>query len=153
MLDETRTKIEALFPRYPQRRGALLPAIYLVQEENGWVSQEQARELAELVRIHPVEVWEVLTFYNMFYTEPQGRHHAYVCTSLSCSLRGSRELLRKIESHLDVRCGKTTNDGRITLGHEECLGSCATAPMMRVDGEYHENLEFERVTEILDGLE
>jgi len=150
---ETREKIEALFERYPKKRGALLPAIYVLQEERGYVDPEQARELAELFELAPVEVWEVLSFYNMFYTEPQGRHHVYVCTNLSCSLRGGRTLLKQIEGHLGIRVGQTTPDGRITLGHEECLGSCGTAPMMRVDGHYHEDLVLDEAKRIIDGLE
>jgi NADH-quinone oxidoreductase subunit E len=150
---ETRARIEALLPRYPKRRGALLPAIHLVQAEQGFVDEAQARELAELFEIAPVEVWEVLSFYNMFYTEPQGRHHAYVCTNLPCSLRGGRSLLHELESHLGIRAGETTPDGRITLGHEECLGSCGTAPVMRVDATYHENLDAQTARRILDALE
>lgn len=153
MRPKTREKIEALFERYPQKRGALLPGLYLVQEENGYVSPEQAEQVAGLFEIEPVDVYEVLTFYNMFYTEPQGRHHVYLCTNLSCSLRGGRSLLRQIEGHLGVRAGQTTADGRVTLGHEECLGSCGTAPMMRVDGVYHENLDPESAMSIIDALE
>ena len=153
MSPETRAKIESLFERYPQKRGALLPAIYLVQAEKGHVDADAARELAALFELAPVEVWEVLSFYNMFYTEPQGRHHVYVCTNLPCSLRGARTLLKGIEAHLDVHGGGTTKDGRITLGHEECLGSCGTAPMMRVDGRYHENLDLEAARRIVDELE
>ena len=150
---ETRQKIEELFPRYPQKRGALLPAIYLVQAETGWVSPDAARELADIFDIKPVEVWEVLTFYNMFYTSPQGRHHVYVCTNLPCSLRGARSMLKGIEAHLGVRCGQTTDDGRVTLGHEECLGSCGTAPVMRVDDRYHEGLDLEAAKRLVDELE
>ena len=153
MSPETRAKIESLFERYPQKRGALLPAIYLVQAEKGHVDSDAARELAALFELAPVEVWEVLSFYNMFYTEPQGRHHVYVCTNLPCSLRGARTLLKELESHLGVHGGGTTKDGRITLGHEECLGSCGTAPMMRVDGRYHENLDTEAARRIVDELE
>ncbi|MFQ5514159.1 MAG: NADH-quinone oxidoreductase subunit NuoE [Myxococcota bacterium] len=153
MRPETREKIEELFPRYPQKRGALLPAIYLVQEERGYVDVGAARELAELFELKPVDVWEVLSFYNMFYTEPQGRHHVHVCTNLPCSLRGARSLLKGLEAHLGIRCGQTTSDGRITLGHEECLGSCGTAPVARVDGEYHEGLDLETARRLLDALE
>ena len=153
MTPETSQRIEALFERYPEKRGALLPALYLVQAEEGWVDADQAREVADLFGLRPVEVWEVLTFYNMFYTTPQGRHHVYVCTNLSCSLRGGRTLLRLAESHLGIRAGQTTRDGRITLGHEECLGSCGTAPMMRVDGRYHEDLDAESMKRLLDTLE
>ncbi len=153
MQPATRRKIEALFDRYPQRRGALLPAIYLVQEEKGHVDTDAARELAELFELEPVEVWEVLSFYNMFYTEPQGRHHVYVCTNLPCSLRGARSLLAGLEAHLGIRAGQTTADGRVTLGHEECLGSCGTAPAMRVDGEYCENLDLATARRLIDVLE
>ncbi|HTO68716.1 MAG TPA: NADH-quinone oxidoreductase subunit NuoE [Myxococcota bacterium] len=153
MTPETRARIEALFERYPEKRGALLPAIYLVQAEKGWVDAAATRELAELFELEPVQVHEVLSFYNMFYTEPQGRHHVYVCTNVPCSLRGARSLLRGLEAYLGVHAGETTRDGRITLGHEECLGSCGTAPVLRVDGAYHENVDFADARRIVDGLE
>jgi NADH-quinone oxidoreductase E subunit len=150
---ETREQIEALFERYPARRGALLPAIYVAQAEKGYVDAETARELAKLFELEPVEVFEVLSFYNMFYTEPQGRHHVYVCTNVPCSLRGARSLLRGLEAYLGVHAGETTRDGRITLGHEECLGSCGTAPVLRIDGAYHENVDFADARRIVDALE
>ena len=151
--EETRSAIDGEIARYPRKRGALLPALHLVQAEHGHVSPEAARELAEIFEILPVDVMEVISFYNMFYDRPQGRHHVYVCTNLPCSLRGARGLLRKLESHLGIEAGETTEDGRITLGHEECLGACGYAPMMRVDGTYHEDLDEARAKEILDALE
>ncbi|MCP4005970.1 MAG: NAD(P)H-dependent oxidoreductase subunit E [bacterium] len=153
MQPATRKKIEALFERYPEKRGALIPALYLVQAENGYVDAPAARDVAELFEIKPVDVWEVLTFYNMFYTRPQGRHHVNVCTNLSCSLRGGRGLMRAIEAHLGVHAGETTKDGRITLGHEECLGSCGTAPVMQVDGRYCEELDEVEAKRIIDELD
>ena len=89
----------------------------------------------------------------MFHTQRQGRHHVYVCTNLPCSLRAARGMLKGLESHLGIRSGQTTPDGRITLGHEECLGSCGTAPVIRVDGEYREGLDLEQARAIVDGLE
>ena len=151
--DELLAAIEAACTPYPQKRGGLLPALHLVQQEHVWVSRELALELAEIFGIHPVEVMEIVTFYNMFYDEPQGRHHAYVCTSLSCSLRGSRSLLRQLEAHLAIEAGQTTPDGRITLGHEECLGACGVAPMMRIDQTYHEDLDVEKAKQFLDALD
>jgi NADH-quinone oxidoreductase subunit E len=149
---ETRVAIEREIAKYPKKRGALLPALHLVQAEQGFVSAEQTRELAAIFEIRPVEVMEVISFYNMFYDRPQGRHHVYVCTNLPCSLRGARQLLAALEHHLGVKPGETTKDGRITLGHEECLGACAYAPMMRVDETYHENLDLAKAKQILDGL-
>ena len=148
----TRAAIEREIAKYPTKRGALLPALHLVQAERGWISPEQARALAEIFEIRPIEVLEVVSFYNMFYDRPQGRHHVYVCTNLPCSLRGARQLLGALEQHLGVKAGETTKDGRITLGHEECLGACAYAPMLRADETYHENLDVASAKRILDGL-
>ena len=150
---DTRAKIDAEITKYPQPRGALLPALHAVQDEHGYLSPEATRELAEIFEIHPVEVFEVVSFYNMFYDAPQPRHHVYVCTNLPCSLRGARTLLRQLESHLGVATGEPTADGRVVLGHEECLGACAYAPMMRVDGRYHEDLDVEKAKSILDALD
>ena len=150
--EETRAKIEAEIAKYPERRGGLLPALHLVQKETGWISLETAQELAGIFGIKPVDVMEVVSFYSMFYDRPQGRHHVHVCTNLPCSLRGSRDLLRGLEAHLGVEAGETTRDGRITLGHEECLGACGYSPMMRVDETYHEDLDLASAREIVDGL-
>jgi NADH-quinone oxidoreductase subunit E len=152
LASETRTRIDAEIAKYPRKRGALLPALHLVQAERGWISPEQAAELARIFEIRPVEVMEVVSFYNMFHDRPQGRHHVYVCTNLPCSLRGARTLLAELEAHLGVKAGETTRDGRVTLGHEECLGACAYAPMLRVDDVYHENLDAAQAREIVDGL-
>jgi NADH-quinone oxidoreductase subunit E len=149
---ETRAEIDAAIARYPHKRGALLPALHLVQKQLGHVAPETAAEVAEIFGLRPVEVLEVVSFYNMFYDRPQGRHHVYVCTNLPCSLRGARRLVRALEQHLGVHAGETTRDGRITLGHEECLGACAYAPMMRVDETYHEDLDVEKAKRILDAL-
>lgn len=151
--DETRARIEREMAKFPRKRGALLPALHLVQAERGWISPDTARALAELFEIRPVEVMEVVSFYNMFHARPTGRHEVRVCTNLPCSLRGARGLLRSLEAHLGVEAGETTDDGRITLGHEECLGACGYAPMMRVDETYHEGLDEARAKEILDALE
>ena len=151
--DETRAKIDAAIVKYLKPRGALLPALHLVQEEHGHVSSESAAELAEIFGLRPIEVMEVVSFYNMFYDEPQPRHHVHVCTNLSCSLRGGRILLRQLEEHLGIEAGEATPDGRLALGHEECLGACAYAPMIRVDDEYHEDLDLEKAKKILDSLE
>ncbi len=150
---DARSAIDAEIRKYPQRRGALLPALHIVQQELGHVAPETARELAEIFEIKPVDVMEVISFYNLFYAGPQGRHHVHVCTNLPCSLRGARGLMRQLEAHLGIDAGETTKDGRITLGHEECLGACAYAPMMRIDETYHENLDLEEAKRILDELE
>jgi len=151
--EETRARIAAEIPRFPEKRGALLPALHLVQDELGYIASETATELAEIFDLHPVEVMEVVSFYNMFYDAPQAKHHVAVCTNLPCSLRGGRGLLRQLEAHLGVKAGEATADGRVHLGHEECLGACAYAPTMRIDDRYHEDLDAEEAKRILDALE
>jgi NADH-quinone oxidoreductase subunit E len=149
---ETRARIDAEIAKYPRKRGALLSALHLVQKERGYIAPETAAELACLFELHPIEVMEVVSFYNMFHDRPQGRHQVRVCTNLPCSLRGARELLRELERHLGIEAGETSADGRITLGHEECLGACAWAPMLRVDDVYHEDLDAAKAKQILDAL-
>ena len=151
--EEARTRIDAEIEKYPSRRGALLPALHVVQEEHGHISPDLARELAELFEIRAVEVLEVVSFYNMYYTTPQPRHHVYVCTNLPCSLRGARMLYKQLGAHLEIDEHGNTADGRIHLGHEECLGACAYAPMMRVDDRYCEDLDLEQAKRVLDELE
>ena len=151
--DDLRGRIDDEIARFPERRGGLLGALHLVQEEQRCVSLEAARELAEIFGIFPVEVQELVTFYNMFHEAPRGRHEVNVCTNLSCALRGAVTLLRELESHLDAKAGETTSDGRIYLGREECLGACANAPMIRIGDRYHEDLDFEGARAILDALD
>jgi NADH-quinone oxidoreductase subunit E len=148
-----REKIAAEIAKYPVPRGALLPALHVVHAEHGFVSGECARELAQIFGIRPFEVLEVVSFYNMFFSTPQPRHQVRVCTNLPCSLRGGRELLHRLEAHLSVGPDGRTADGRIRIGHEECLGACAYAPMMRVDSRYHEDLDVESAKRILDALD
>jgi NADH-quinone oxidoreductase subunit E len=151
--EATRSAVTELMTRFPEKRGALLPALHLVQHELGHVAPEAARELADLFDLHPVEVLELLRFYDLFHDTPQARHDVGVCTNLSCSLRGSRELLRQLEEHLGVTAGTATQDGRIQLRRAECLGACAFAPMMRIDDRYHEDLDAESARDLLDALE
>jgi NADH-quinone oxidoreductase subunit E len=149
---EARTRIEAEIQKYPRKRGALLPALHIVQDEHGHLNGDTAREIAEIFEILPVEVMEVVSFYNMFYATPQPRHHIYVCTNLPCSLRGARALLHSLEKHLNVDEAGNTADGRIHLGHEECLGACAYAPMLRIDATYHEDLDVAKAKALVDAL-
>ena len=150
---ESRARIEREMEKFPKKRGALLAALHIAQEEHGWISPALAKSLAALFEIQPIEVMEVVSFYNMFYDRPQGRHHVYVCTNLPCSLRGARKLAHELAHHLRVDEHGNTRDGRIHLGHEECLGACAYAPMMRVDDRYCEDLDLEQARRIVDALE
>jgi NADH-quinone oxidoreductase E subunit len=147
-----RKEILAFTKRYPQKRAALLPALHIVQREQGWISTEAMEEVAEILEIRPVEVMEAVSFYTMFNKKPIGRYHIQVCRNISCSLLGVRQLTRQITERLGINVGETTSDGRFTLSEVECLGSCGTAPMFQLNEDYHENLTEARVDEILRSL-
>jgi len=127
-------RICAEFPKYPEKRAVLLTALHFVQEEcGGWVPNDVVPELAHLLEIPVIDVWEVISFYSMFHAEPVGRYHVQVCTNLPCCLRGARGVVRAFERVLDLRPGERTADGMFSLAEVECLGSCGTAPVLQVN--------------------
>ena len=131
-----------ILSRYPERRAALLPTLWLAQREFGWLSQPVQEYVAELMEIPVSWVSSVVSFYTMYWTEPKGRHHLQVCVNLSCALRGSDKLCAVIERRLGLKPGERTADGRFSFEHVECLASCGTAPVMQVNnGDYHEGLD------------
>lgn len=145
-------RIEELKKRYQHPQAVLLEALWMWQEEHGWISEEGMKYIAGKVGVPYHHVYGVVTFYTMYNRTPVGRHKIEVCTNVSCMLRGSERIVRHIESSLDVSVGGTTTDKRFTLVEAECLGSCGTAPMMQVGDEYYENLDEKKVEKILGAL-
>jgi len=136
---ELTDRICAEFPKYPEKRAVLLTALHFVQEASGgWVPNDVVPELARLLEIPVIDVWEVISFYSMFHAEPVGRYHLQVCTNLPCCLRGARAVVRAVERVLDIRPGERTEDGMFSLGEIECLGSCGTAPVLQVNNRRYE---------------
>ena len=125
------------------------------QDQNGgWLSPDLINAVANYMDLPPVWANEVVSFYSMFDTRPVGRHKVNICTNISCWLNGADAIVSQVESKLGIRMGETTADERITLVvEEECLAACCGAPMMTVDGHYHENLDQNKIDTILDGLE
>jgi len=150
--EETLGKIDAAIARYPVKQSALLPALWLAQKEQGFVSLEAQEAIAERIGVSAAFVAGVVSFYTMYHTEPVGRHVIDVCTTVSCWLRGSDALMAHLEKKLGVSAGGTTPDKRFTLRSVECLGSCGTAPMCQINDDYHEDLTFEKIDRILDGM-
>jgi NADH-quinone oxidoreductase subunit E len=146
-------RIEELKKRYQKPQSVVLDALWMWQEEHGWISEEGMRYIADLLGIPHHHVYGVVSFYTMFNRKPVGRHKIEVCTNVSCMLRNSDRILKHIEDRLHIRVGETTPDKRFTLVEAECLGSCGTAPMMQIGDEYHENLDDAKVDKILSGLE
>jgi len=145
-------RIEELKKRYQTPRSVVLEALWMWQEEHGWISEEGIKEIARLLEIPYHHVYGVVTFYTMFNKKPVGRHKIEVCTNVSCMLRKSDRILKHIEDRLNITVGDTTPDGRFTLVEAECLGSCGTAPVMQIGDDYHENLDDARVDTILSSL-
>jgi NADH-quinone oxidoreductase subunit E len=133
---------------------ACIPLLHLCQNANAnWVSPEVIEFVAKRLDLSTAHVEGVVTFYSLFNREPPGRHQVWVCRTLSCALRGSEELLQHCERRLGIHQGETTKDGKITLRSAECLASCGSAPMMQVNKQYYENLDLQKVDQILDQLQ
>lgn len=150
--DETLSKIDEVIARYPVKQSAVLPALWLVQQEQGFCSLEAQEQIASKIDVSPAFVAGVVTFYTMYHTEPVGRHVIDVCTTVACWLRRSDDLVAHLEKKLGIKVGRTTGDRKFTLRTVECLGSCGTAPMCQIGDDYHEDLTFEKIDAILDRL-
>jgi len=155
--DKTRAHIDHWLAKFPpdRKRSAVLQGLHAAQEQNaGWLTDELIAGVAKYLDLPPVWAYEVASFYSMFELEKVGRHNVAFCTNISCWLNGAEDLVAHAEKKLGCKTGQSTVDGRIYLKREEeCLAGCAGAPMMVINGHYHERLTVEKVDELLDGLE
>ena len=149
---EFEKEVDRIVARYPQKRAALLPVLWEVQKQKGWIDAEAETWVAERLGTSPAHVHGAVTFYTMYKQRPMGKYHIQVCTTLSCMLRGSDELVEHLEKKLDIKVGEVTPDGKFSLVRVECLGSCGTAPMFQLNDDYYEDLTLEMVDKLLDGL-
>jgi NADH-quinone oxidoreductase subunit E len=148
-----RAELEELTTHYPERQAALIPALHRCQEENGgWLAPDVLEACAELLGLEPVEVYGIASFYPMFNLRPVGKHVVGICHNIACDLRGAPEVIAKVCELTGARPGGTSPDGRFTVQLLECQGACTAAPMLDLDGTYHEHLDLERVERILGGL-
>jgi NADH-quinone oxidoreductase E subunit len=153
LTEETKKKLDALIARYPTKKAALLPSLYIGQEDNdGWLPREAMKDIAEYLELAPAYVEGVATFYTMYNKKPVGKHHLEVCHNIVCMVLGSDELTEHIGKRLGIEAGETTADKKFTLNHAECLGACCNAPCMMVGDTYYEDLTPEKVDAIIDQL-
>ncbi len=150
--EAARAEMEQALTRYPNKRSALLPVLWILQKEHGWLPPEALRHAARFVELDEAEVFGVATFYTMFNLQPVGKYHLQVCMTLSCSLMGADRLFRHLEKKLHVGHGETTKDGRFTLRKVECLAACGGGPCMQVNFDFHENLDEAKVDALLETL-
>jgi len=150
---ETQTLIETIISRYPEnkQKSAILPILHIAQAEfGGWLSPETMDLVADILRIQPIEVYEVATFYTMFNLSPVGNCVIEVCRTGPCWMNGAEEIIAHLEKTLNIKVGETTADGMFTLKTTECLAACGNAPVMQVGDKYHEDLTIEKVDLFLD---
>jgi NADH-quinone oxidoreductase E subunit len=149
-------KVKAHIAKYPKGKqaSAVMPLLDLAQRQNGgWIPEKAMEEIARLLSMPRIKVFEVATFYTMYHLEPVGEHHISVCTTTPCWLRGSAEVVSACEKHLGIKIGETTPDGKFSLGEVECLGACINAPVLQRNGdEYHEDLTPENVVSLIEDL-
>jgi NADH-quinone oxidoreductase subunit E len=150
---DTTARIRDSAARYPSMQSAILPALWAVQHEQGYVTREAMTEIAQLLGLPTSLIEATASFYSMYLSRPEGRHDVVICVNAPCMLRGADEMKDYLEQQLRVRDGETTTDGAITWHSTiECLGACGGAPMMQVDHRFEENLTPERIDAIIERL-
>ncbi len=151
--ETTLKEAERLIARYPvgKEKSALIPLLNLAQEEfGGWLSPEAMDYVAGMLKLEPIEVYEVATFYSMYNLKPVGRYVFEVCQTGPCMVSGSDNIIDYIKKRLSIKVGETTTDGMFTLKAVECLGACGYAPMMQLGKHYREHLTPEKVDSIIE---
>lgn len=129
-----------------------MPALSIVQREYGYITDEGMREIAGILGLRPIQVFEIATFYTMYNKRPVGKYHIQVCTNIACSLLGAEHMVEFLSRRLGIKVKETTPDKIFTLSTVECLGSCGTAPMMQINDTYYEDLTEGKIEEILNSL-
>jgi NADH-quinone oxidoreductase subunit E len=150
--DSHQKEIDEILSRYPVKRSALIPLLYLAQQERGYITEAAMIEIAAILKLTPPQVYETATFYTMLNLKQVGKFHIQVCKSLMCALVGSDTLVGWIKSRLGIGPGETTPDGSFTLSTVECLAACGTGPMMQINDDYYERLTEEKLDRILSDL-
>lgn len=151
---ENLAKFQQMIVRYPpeQKRSGVLPALYLVQYQQGYITGESMRYVAGLLEITPADVEDVVTYYTMFFRKPVGKYVLSVCRTLSCAVNGAERVIEEIAHALDIKPGETDKSGMFTLLEVECLGACDRAPVIMVNDTWQEHQRPEGVKKLLDDL-
>ncbi len=150
-------RIEAVFAKYATKRSAVMPLLYLAQQEYGWVNQQGINEVAELCELDPTQVKSIAGFYTMYSEKPKGKYWLQVCTDLACALNGADEFYKQLREYLEVTSdhhdghgGDDSADGLFTVDQVMCLGACDRAPMMQCNFRFYENLDMEKTKALIE---
>jgi len=151
LLDKKYAKrIESAFSKYPTKRSAVMPLLYIAQEEYGYVSEDGIQEVAQLCEIDSTQVRSIAGFYTMYSEQPKGKYWLQVCTDLACALCGADKFHKELKEHLGVEEGGTTADGLFTVEHVMCLAACDKAPMLQCNFHYHEKLDMDKMKALIE---
>lgn len=149
---EREKKVEDLLAQYPTKRAALLPVLWLCQEQHGHIAPEIIEYVATRLELSTAAVKGVVTFYTMYFDRPVGEHVIWVCRTIACELRGAKTVQEHLERRLGCHAGHTSKDGKFTLLRAECLAACGQGPVLQIDDDHYENLDLPQVDRILDAL-
>jgi NADH-quinone oxidoreductase E subunit len=150
--EQAKQRMRTLASRYPVARSAVMPALYIAQQEEGYITQDALQTVADAIGMTVDDVESVATFYTMYYQQLPGKKVIKVCTSISCYLRNCDALVEHLEHRLGIERGQTTADGNYTLMTTECLASCGTAPVMQINNEFVENVTLEMADTLIDEM-
>jgi NADH-quinone oxidoreductase subunit E len=149
-------EVKAIFAKYPVKRSAVMPLLYLAQREEGYIKKESMQEIAKMLDLDVTEVASIVGFYSMYHDEKAGKYRMQVCTDLPCALRGADKFLENLCQNLGVKVGETTPDGVVTVEAVMCLAGCDKAPMFQLqDGDkvaYYENMTVDKTMELVEAL-
>ncbi|HJK85870.1 MAG TPA: NADH-quinone oxidoreductase subunit NuoE [Candidatus Megaira endosymbiont of Stentor roeselii] len=148
-------KAKGILAKYPdgRQKSAVLPLLDLAQRQNGgWLSVEAIEYVADYISEPYMRVYEVASFYSMFYLKPVGKYHIQVCGTTPCWLKGAEDILQTCEKRIGIKCGNTSADGRFTISEVECLGACVNAPLVQINDDYYEDLTPDKMNDIIDKL-
>ncbi len=143
-------KIQKIFAKYPDKRSAVMPLLYLAQEEYGSVTPDALEEVGALCDLDPTQVHSIAGFYTMFRESPKGKYWLHVCTDLPCAMRGADEFYKQLLDYLGIKDGETTSDGMFTAEHVMCLAACDKAPMLQCNFHYVENLDMDKMKALIE---
>lgn len=153
---ENMKTIEQVLAKYPKGRqqSGIMPLLELAQRQNdNWIPEAAMEEIARILDVPRIKVFEVATFYTMYNLEPRGKHHLQFCTTTPCWLAGSADVVKACEKHLGIKLGETTEDGMFTMTDVECLGACVNAPVLQRNGdEYYEDLNADNIVQVLENI-
>ena len=158
LADKYRKELDALLTKYPDKRSAILPLLYIAQKEYGYCTDDAVRQVAELAGVEPTHVRSVVGFYTLYYDHPVGQHVVQICDDLPCALRGADQFVEHVCKKLSLdpehvrHGGQTTDDGQFTVEAVPCIAGCDRAPLAQIDLDYFENLDEKRFDEIVTRL-